>query len=522
MSIFKDIELYALWTQMPGTTYNPSNLIDVVGWYPNYRTYGANYQASDVIGISNGQNGLYKLKVAYAFNQVGNCYQTPENAWSAYENGGVESNSANCPASAYATGEASTTIYSTDPYSDFLYVPQTVGSWTYGEATQGGRNNFGKIANSLNTVVALGGFGGASAQLLQIIKFGTTDTIKDYLTGFLPAALGATFSWGAGGTFNLPSTATRISNVGELTFDIEPPGNDWTQVSEDFINNLGGFLADAANLKTTSVAGGNVIDTLSITIGANPNVPLTIAGVQNNERCVLTWDDNGVTRLNNLGALVNAVDKIYLMTYDYHGLWDSPAYVNCHSALYCDPAQPRMTGAGNFNIHSTVKQWLDCGVSASKLYIGAASYGRSYASDNPIPLYGEFNTGYQTPYGGAAPLYNNQNLNTDNVKDIKTLLTIDTLTANYNTVSKCAYINGTTPDDKYFFTSYDSVQSLEEKSCYAHCQGLGGIMLWDLGGDVSNVLINTLLTPPTGSCSCTEISGMISASESCTLQFADA
>jgi chitinase len=72
--------------------------------------------------------------------------------------------------------------------------------------------------------------------------------------------------------------------------------------------------------------------------------------------------------------LAHAVDAINLMTYDYNGAWSAIA---AHSApLYADPAFATAGGDARLNIDWGVRQWLDGGVSPSKLVLGLSSCGQ--------------------------------------------------------------------------------------------------------------------------------------------------
>ena len=54
--------------------------LKVIGWYPNYRTYGAEYQPDDIPANID--------RTMYAFIQVGNCKQDPSTVtdqWNKYK-----------------------------------------------------------------------------------------------------------------------------------------------------------------------------------------------------------------------------------------------------------------------------------------------------------------------------------------------------------------------------------------------------------------------------------------------------
>lgn len=172
------------------------------------------------------------------------------------------------------------------------------------------------------------------------------------------------------------------------------------------------------------------------------------------------------------------------MTYDYHGAFDSPAKTNCHSPLFCDPKQPNdILGRDMFNTHASVKAWVDAGVDPSKLIIGAAAYGREVANVKEDSkgqfLYQDFKDS-----AGETPLYNNENLSPG--QSIKKRVDSGQMQEKFNKDAGCTYAYDS---NNKAFVSYDNIDSVTMKTCYALHQGLGGIMLWDLGGDSDNILI---------------------------------
>ena len=161
----------------------------------------------------------------------------------------------------------------------------------------------------------------------------------------------------------------------------------------------------------------------------------------------------------------SSVDFINLMTYDFHGAWESRT--NFHTALFGSPDDPSLGDARLYNSDDAVKAFLDLGVPGEKLNLGIASYGRGWTnvSSRDNGLYqsgvaapGSVEAGIETYRALAA-------LNHPSFVDPKSL-------AHWT-------FNGST------FWSFDTPASIADKMSYVAIQGLGGAFLWDFAGDDS-------------------------------------
>ena len=163
--------------------------------------------------------------------------------------------------------------------------------------------------------------------------------------------------------------------------------------------------------------------------------------------------------VDNVSMLLKSVDVINLMTYDYHGAFDSPGQINCYSPLFCNPNQPKKVATdGTLNIHSSVKVWIDAGVDSKKLVIGAAAYGievaNVQASGIEDSLFKEFNDP-----SGKTLLYNNDKLDSDSStgKSIKERINNKQLEEKFNKDSGCTYAFDS---NNKVFVSYDNIDSV--------------------------------------------------------------
>ncbi|XP_061488232.1 acidic mammalian chitinase-like [Rhineura floridana] len=87
------------------------------------------------------------------------------------------------------------------------------------------------------------------------------------------------------------------------------------------------------------------------------------------------------------------LDYFHVMTYDFHGSWES--YTGENSPLYKGPAD---TG-GNiyFNVDYAMNYWKSHGAPAEKLIVGFPTYGHTFILSNPS------NTAIGAPTSGAGP-----------------------------------------------------------------------------------------------------------------------
>ena len=165
-----------------------------------------------------------------------------------------------------------------------------------------------------------------------------------------------------------------------------------------------------------------------------------------------------VLRQQDYAMLHKYVDAINVMTYDMVG--DDAAFTGHHAALY-----------GEASADTAVKYLLSQGVPVGKLRIGCPLYSRGWRMAE----------GYADPVG--APVL--QVVDSVLWHDLKRLETAPGWHAEYDADARAAYLwndDPASPDDRVFY-SYDSERSLEDKLTYIQEKGLGGLILWESGGD---------------------------------------
>lgn len=179
----------------------------------------------------------------------------------------------------------------------------------------------------------------------------------------------------------------------------------------------------------------------------------------------------GPSILTNLeiSKVASTVDWINLMTYDFHGSWDSKTG---HNAPLTQPTGD--PGPAGFYSDSTVNSYLSAGAPANKLVLGVPFYGRSFAG------VGATNNGLFQPTSGAGT--GTWEAGVLDYKDIAANYA-PRLARNYDTSAKVPYLYDAA---KREFISYDDPASMGLKANYIASKGLGGGMFWEVSGDTSD------------------------------------
>ncbi|WP_428563916.1 MAG: glycoside hydrolase family 18 protein [Solidesulfovibrio sp. DCME] len=187
----------------------------------------------------------------------------------------------------------------------------------------------------------------------------------------------------------------------------------------------------------------------------------------------------------DLPALAAAVDGINLMTYDYNGGWQD---VTGHVApLYDNPAGPCLdpcTSTATWNVDWAVGAYLEAGVPAAKLAMGIPFYGRSWetvpATDN-----GLFQPGVAGPSQGTG---GNWESGVFDYWKVVELAAASGYTASTDPLSQAPSLYGPNITSGRttggLFVTYESTASLAKKLAQVQGRGLGGVMFWELSGDV--------------------------------------
>jgi len=170
-----------------------------------------------------------------------------------------------------------------------------------------------------------------------------------------------------------------------------------------------------------------------------------------------------------LAQISQYIDFFNLMAYDYHGS-TFESTTNHNAPLYA--------GLGQQSIDSTIQGYLNAGVAAEDIVLGAPAYGYGWAG---VP---NINNGlFQSSSGKASGTW------ATGVYDYKDLYNKlqtqpSVYTRYWDDIAKVPYIYSPT-DQGGMFSSYEDSQSIGIKTNYIKDKGLGGMFFWDLSSDLA-------------------------------------
>ena len=446
--------------------------LKLMGYYGNYETYGRDYQPENI------DFGLVD-EVLYAFVQVGNClpdFSAVAADWSAYNRTIA---SIECRGGDYATANKTTIekaeIFSTDPYSDFYKwgneykTPNPIDSWWNGK---GNMAKIIKYAHNENAIalLSIGGWS-SSISLLWAIN-NKQDELVDNILKFINEDLTKKYF-----QYDTHKEKPIVPDKGfdGVDIDLEPYANHWDKMSQDEIKNFVNFI----NLLKNKLGDDKI---LSIAISGSPITPKSINYVP-----------------GNMKSIADNIDKLFIMSYDYHGAFDKPAVTNFHSPLFFDLNQPKgVAGREIFNTHTGIKAYVDAGVPESKIVLGYPSYGRGVGSVDGKLSTGENIKGlYQNFSSVPVGQYDNTGV-WDYIGIKNTLITQKGYKESFS--KKAGSASAYSAEEKAFI-SYDNPESVALKTCYAKTAGLQGVFTWTFAGDKEKDLINAAHSVITNGCS---------------------
>jgi len=164
------------------------------------------------------------------------------------------------------------------------------------------------------------------------------------------------------------------------------------------------------------------------------------------------------------------LDFINVMTYDYHS---GPGRTNFNAPLYAADSDP----TPQLNVDVTMRAFLDAAVPASKLLVGIPFYGHGYGSV-PNVNGGLFQSGTGTPTGWRARDGDWNVLAQTRLKDPRYV-------RHWEPSARVPWLYDSTSGT---WVSYDDPESVREKVRYVRRRGLGGVVIWELGGDNGSLM----------------------------------
>jgi len=180
-----------------------------------------------------------------------------------------------------------------------------------------------------------------------------------------------------------------------------------------------------------------------------------------------------ITSGYDLTNLAPVLDYFNLMTYDFHGPWNTTGPTDFHANLYVDPAQ-----SADNSVDTSVKLFESYGVPANKIVVGIPFYGAAWTG------VGSANNGlYQPATSGSNITY----------KDIKASYESNSAYTKYrNAAAHAPWLYSASTGT---FIAYDDPPTITEKAQYIVNQGLAGAMFWEMSQDDAQfTLTSTLCT----------------------------
>jgi chitinase len=189
---------------------------------------------------------------------------------------------------------------------------------------------------------------------------------------------------------------------------------------------------------------------------------------------------------SRLNTVLNYMD---MMTYDYNGGWSNKAG---HNAPLYDYPGMEYTG---FSLDGTVKGLKNLGINMSKVTLGAPFYGRGVVCSSAATLNGATTKRAETvqpdgPIQTCADFTNWQKDLWDGTPPYSEILLAtgsgSGWTDNWDDNAKVPY-----KTKGNYFLSYDNEQSIGLKAQYIKDQGLAGVIVWQVFGDMTDMTSST-------------------------------
>lgn len=174
----------------------------------------------------------------------------------------------------------------------------------------------------------------------------------------------------------------------------------------------------------------------------------------------------GYDKLSNLNlqGIDPYVDFYNVMTYDFHGGWESQT-----------GHQAAMTGdAGGYDVLTAIDQFRQAGVDLSKVVLGAPAYTRAWGG-----VQDGGTNGYQQA-GDSSQAAGSFEAGSYDVKDLLTGVENGDLQLFWDDTAKAAFVYDSVSG---LWSSIETAATVAGKAAYVQEAGLGGLMFWALSND---------------------------------------
>lgn len=188
------------------------------------------------------------------------------------------------------------------------------------------------------------------------------------------------------------------------------------------------------------------------TLGKKTNRPMLLTMAAAAHPKTLAWLDREF--------LLETMDWINVMTYDYFGSWSATA--GHHSAMF---VSSRMSEAERLSTESSIGYLLERKLPPDRIVLGIPLYGRAFAVGQP----------YADASGAAKPSRESYNY-----REIVSFLEKGGWTRQWDQETKNPWL---VARDGSEVVCYDDAESIALKTRWAMEQGLRGVFFWQIAGD---------------------------------------
>jgi chitinase len=165
------------------------------------------------------------------------------------------------------------------------------------------------------------------------------------------------------------------------------------------------------------------------------------------------------------------LDWINLMTYDFHGIWDT--ITNFNAPLYKSSADPAtdLLVRDHLNVDAAVRAYLQAGIPTQKIVVGVPFYGRGWQGV-PDHDYGLFQPASGPAQGPKEPGV------FDYIEIVERYLPV--YRRYWHPEAKVPWLYN---PEEGIMISYDDAESVRVKAEYVKEHSLGGMMFWEMSQD---------------------------------------